>query len=69
MAHYDQMMDFMKTNHRRPSKHRPEEHDMLNWFKHTKKNIAKGGYPPERVRLFDYLLELAAKYRRQNQYV
>ena len=28
-AQYDQMMAFMKENHRRPSKHRLEEHDML----------------------------------------
>ena len=31
-AQYERMMEFMKTNHRRPSKHRLEEHDMLNWF-------------------------------------
>ena len=41
-AQYDQMMAFMKENHRRPSKHRLEEHDMLNWYKHTKKMIARG---------------------------
>ena len=40
-AQYDQMMAFMKENHRRPSKHRLEEHDMLNWYKHTKKMIAQ----------------------------
>ena len=46
---YEEMMTFMETNHRRPSKHRLEEHDMLNWFKSTlnwfkstKKQIAKG---------------------------
>ena len=26
---YEQMMDFMETHHRRPSKHRIEEHDLL----------------------------------------
>ena len=35
---YEQMMAFMNENHRRPSKHRLEEHDMLNWYKATKKN-------------------------------
>ena len=39
---YEEMMTFMENNHRRPSKHRLEEHDMLNWFKSTKKQIAKG---------------------------
>lgn len=45
-AQYDQMMTFMNENHRRPSKHRLEEHDMLNWYKHVKKAIAKGNYTP-----------------------
>ena len=49
---YEQMMEFMETHHRRPSKHRIEEHDLLNWFKHTKKMIAKGGYPPDRLEKF-----------------
>ena len=39
-SQYDQMMAFMKTNHRRPSKHRVEEHNMLSWFKSNKKQIA-----------------------------
>lgn len=67
-AQYERMMEFMKTNHRRPSKHRLEEHDMLNWFKATKKMIAKGGYPPERLKKFEHLMEVANEYRRKNQY-
>lgn len=65
---YGQMMEFMEVNHRRPSRSRIEEHDMLNWFKHTKKMIAKGDYPPERVEQFAKLMEVADKYRRKNQY-
>ena len=65
---YEQMMSFIEENHRRPSKHRIEEHDMLNWFKHTKKMIAKGDYPTDRLEKFAKLLELADKYRRKNQY-
>lgn len=65
---YDQMMTFMKENHRRPSKHRLEEHDMLNWFKATKKRIAKGELPADRLEKFKGLLEVAKEYRRKNQY-
>ena len=65
---YDQMMTFMKENHRRPSKHRLEEHDMLNWFKATKKRIAKGELPADRLEKFKELLEAAKEYRRKNQY-
>ena len=62
------MMSFMETNHRRPSKHRLEEHDMLNWFKATKKRVAKGELSDERLKRFNILLEVADKYRRLNQY-
>ena len=65
---YDQMMTFMKENQRRPSKHRLEEHDMLNWFKATKKRIAKGELPADRLEKFKELLEVAKEYRRKNQY-
>ena len=61
-------MAFMKDNHRRPSKHRLEEHDMLNWFKATKKRIAKGELSEERLEEFNTLQEVAKKYRRLNQY-
>ncbi len=67
-AQYDQMMTFMNENHRRPSKHRLEEHDMLNWYKHVKKTIAKGNYPPHRIEKFALLQQVANKYRRKNQY-
>ena len=30
---YEEVMEFMELNHRNPSKHRIEEHDMLNWVK------------------------------------
>ena len=28
---YEEVMAFIESNHRNPSKHRIEEHDMLNW--------------------------------------
>ena len=65
---YEQMMNFMNTWHRRPSKHRLEEHNMLNWLKHVKKQAAKGKLPAERARQFAHLMETADKYRRVNQY-
>lgn len=65
---YRQMMEFMETNHRRPSKHRSEEHSMLNWFKATKKLVNKGKLSEERQKQFAVLLEVAGKYRRLNQY-
>ena len=68
LTKYNQVMTFMEEHHRRPSKHRLEEHQMLNWIKHTKKIIEKEGYPADRIEKFKKLLELANKYRRVNQY-
>ena len=34
---YQEVMDFIEINHRNPSKHRIEEHDMLNWVKQQRK--------------------------------
>ena len=65
---YEQMMAFMNENHRRPSKHRLEEHDMLNWYKATKKRIAKGELSKDRLEKFNTLQEVAEKSRRLNQY-
>ncbi len=32
-ARYEEVMEFIESNKRNPSKHRIEEHDMLNWVK------------------------------------
>lgn len=41
-ARYEEVVDFIKANHRNPSKHRIEEHDMLNWLKANRKVMNKG---------------------------
>lgn len=65
---YRRLAEFMEKNRRRPSKYRPEEREMHNWYKYVKKAIAKGGYPPRRVETFALLEKLAAQCRRKNQY-
>ena len=42
-------MEFVKTNKRNPSKHRIEEHDMLNWVKQQRKLMNAGKMKLERV--------------------
>jgi hypothetical protein len=34
---YNEVIEFIETNHRNPSRHRIEEHDMLNWLKPIEK--------------------------------
>jgi len=66
---YRTFIDFMTTQKRRPSKHRLEEHQMLNWLKYQKKSLAQGKLKPERIEKFLKLLEIAGLYLRKNQYV
>ena len=61
-------MEFMEKNHRNPSRHRIEEHDMLNWIKHNRKLMNAGSIKPERLEKFKELLARIEEYRRVNQY-
>lgn len=65
---WQEAVDFLETNHRRPSKFVPEERDMRNWWKHNKKLMNAGTMKEDRVVLFNQLLELGEKYRHVNQY-
>ena len=65
---YEEVKNFIETNKRNPSKHRIEEHDMLNWLKANRKAMNAGKLKPERVEKFRKLLEMTEQYRRKNQY-
>ena len=65
---YKEVVAFIYTNRRNPSKHRIEEHLMLNWVKHNRKLLNAGRMAPERVEKFKVLIELSEQYRRKNQY-
>ena len=65
---YNEVMEFINTNHRNPSKHRIEEHNMLNWVKQQRKLLNAGTLKSERVEAFKRLLELVEQYKRVNQY-
>ena len=68
LTRYNEVKSFIETNHRNPSKHRIEEHDMLNWVKANRKKMNAGKLKPERVEIFKQLLELMDVYKRKNQY-
>lgn len=65
---YQNVMDFMEKNHRNPSRHRLEEHDMLNWLKANRKKMNAGELLEPRLGKFKELLALAEEYKRENQY-
>jgi len=66
---YNEVKGFIEENKRNPSKHRIEEHDMLNWVKANRKVMNKGELKEPRFSKFSKLLELSNKYKRVNQYV
>lgn len=68
MVKYIEVLTFIETNKRNPSRHRIEEHDMLNWLKANRKALNAGKMKAERVEKFRNLLELTEQYRRKNQY-
>lgn len=68
MVKYIEVVTFIETNKRNPSRHRIEEHDYLNWLKANRKALNAGKMKPERVEKFKKLLEMTEQYRRKNQY-
>jgi len=69
LSKYKEVVEFIETNKRNPSKHRIEEHDMLNWMKHQRKVMNAGELKEPRLSKFKELLELSERYKRKNQYV
>ena len=68
ITRYNEVKNFIEENHRNPSKHRIEEHDMLNWVKANRKVMNAGKLKEPRLTLFKELLVLSEKYKRKNQY-
>ena len=68
LTKYNEVVRFIETNRRNPSKHRIEEHDMLNWLKANRKKMNAGVLKPERVEKFKELQELVEENKRKNQW-
>ena len=68
-AKYDEVVAIIQANKRNPSKHRIEEHDMLNWVKANRKRMNVGALAKPRLVMFKELLGLSEQYRRKNQYI
>ena len=68
LTRYNEVKEFIEREHRNPSKHRIEEHDMLNWLKANRKRMNAGELKPERVLKFKELLVLIEENKHKNQY-
>ena len=65
---YQEVMTFIETNKRNPTKYAPEERNMYNYLKHTRKQMNQGLLKENRIEAFKKLLELMERYKRKNQY-
>lgn len=65
---FQEVKDFIETNHRNPSKHRIEEHNMLSWVKQQRKLMNAGALKQERIEMFNKLTELWEENKRKNQW-
>ena len=68
LMRYNEVKRFIEENKRNPSKHRIEEHDMLNWLKANRKAMNAGKMKPERVDKFRELIALIEANKHINQY-
>lgn len=66
---YQEVIELVQTNHRNPSRHRIEEHDILNWCKANRKKMNAGELKEPRLSKFKELLRLCDQYKRKNQWV
>ena len=68
LMRYNEVKRFIEENKRNPSRHRIEEHDMLNWVKHQRKLVNAGALKAERVEAFKRLMEIWEENKRKNQW-
>lgn len=65
---YDEVKGFIESNHRNPSRHRIEEHLLLNWVKQQRKLMKAGTMKEDRIVRFKELQYKMQCYKRLNQY-
>lgn len=69
LGRYEEVMGFMETNHRNPSKYVGSERELVNWAKQQRKLMNAGELKESRIGMFKELMELSNRYKRKNQYV
>lgn len=65
---YNEVKVFVEREHRNPSRHRIEEHDMLNWIKVNRKLLNAVKLKEPRLSKFTELLNLIEQNKHINQY-
>ena len=65
---YNEVRDYIESNHKNPSRHFVENRNLLSWIKQQRKLMNAGTLKPERIEPFKRLLELIEENKRVNQY-
>ena len=68
MRRYKDVVSFIETNHRNPSKYVGSERELVNWTKQQRKLMNAGELKEPRVGMFKELMALSETYKRKNQY-
>ena len=66
---WQEVMNFMETNKRRPSKYIDEECGLRNWWKHQQKLYNAGLLKEDRIEMYKKLIDTGERYRHVNQYM
>lgn len=67
MTRYKEVVRFIETNHRNPSKYVGAERDLVNWMKQQRKLMNAMELKEPRLGMFKQLLELSERYKHLNQ--
>ena len=69
LTKYQEVLSFIESNHRNPSRYDPEERGRYgNWIKNNKKLLKAGELKEDRIELFEKLLAMMEEVKRVNQY-
>lgn len=69
MSRYHEVVAFIETNKRNPSRYDDTERGLYsNWLHHNRKLMNAGEMKAERMEMFRKLLELTEQYKRKNQW-
>ena len=68
MTRYNEVVRFIETNHRNPSKYVGSERELVNWTKQQRKLMNADELREPRLGMFKELMELSETYKRKNQY-
>lgn len=68
LTRYKQVVNFIETNHRNPSKYVLERKLLVHFLKRERKLMNVGELKEPRLGMFKELQELSEKYKRVNQY-